>query len=180
MAHPFRYIIHEISLQNALRFLDQTVLKKNQNEMIDDNLWKNLRSKCFNLIYLKDTNSYVVIFRHLDKDEADDLSDRHTKECLTGGKPRAHNSPRYVTEEIVELFSTAPLSKNFLENIKEKYPNIVFEYCYVERKNCMSEEKEALFIILVRLFNFDLHHEEIEEELSSANLADREELISSD
>jgi len=183
MAHPFTFIIHEISKQKCLAYLDQTVSKNGQNEMMDENLWKNLNKKCFNLIYLRDSRSYVIIFRHLDRDEVDELSDIHTKECLTGCKPRDKSpspSPRYVTENIVELFSTAPLSKRFLENIKAKYPNIIFEYCHVERKNRMSDEKEALFIILVRLFNFDQHHEEIEEELSRTNLAEREEFISSD
>lgn len=177
-AHPFQYIIHEISWHKALRFLDQTDSKKGENELIDAKLWKNLRSKCFNLIYLKDTNSYVIIFRHVDKDEVDDLSDRHTKECLTGGKPKPQKLPRYVTEEIVELFSTAPLSDKFLEDIKKTYPKIVFEYCHIDRRRQLSQEKEALFIILTRLFNFDLHHEEIEEELVTSTLRDREDFIS--
>lgn len=181
MAHPFQNIIHGISLHHSLRFLDQTLTKANENEIIGKNLWKKLKPKCFNLIYFKDTKSYVIIFRHVDVDEADDFSDIHTKKCLTGGPSRARElTPRYVTEEIVELFSTAPLSDRVLENLKKKYPKIVFEYCHVERKYRMSEEKEALFIILVRLFNFDLHHEEIEEELSSTELAEREELIKTD
>lgn len=176
--HPFQYIIDKISLNNSLRFLDQTVSKRNQNELIDEDLWKNLQSKCFNLIYLRDSNSYVVIFKHVDKDEVDELSDIHTKECLTGAaKPKPQNTPRFVTEEIVELFCTAPLSESVLKNIKSKYCQIVIEYCYIKRKHRMSQEKEALFLILVRLFNFDLHFKEIEEEIVGTNLADRREFI---
>ena len=162
-------------------FLDQTKRVRNYLNLIDEDLWKNLNSKKFNLIYVRETKEFVVIFRHLDKDEIDE-SDYHTFKCIDGKrqpiKKKKANQKKFVTEEIVEFFSTVPLPQNFQKKVQEKYSSVYFEFYSVNNaKATMSPEKEILFIILMRLYNFDLHFEEIAYDLQTTNKKDRQSFV---
>lgn len=140
-------------------------------------MWKNLKSKEFALLYLESKSSYVVIFRHLDKLEADNRIDHHVEGGACSKKQHLErNESEDVIEEIVEFFSNRPLSP--VENVQKNSHDVQFEFYAVDdQKAKMSCEKEILFIILMRLHNFDLHFEEIVHELKSATKTEKQRFI---
>lgn len=168
----FENLKKTLKKHKVFRFLKECISVKNIYD-IQKTLWKNLdNSHQFVLIYVKETKSYVAIFKHLYTDVAD----------LEAGKHPFQEKFDQKTESVTEIdfFSSNGVSIEDAEKLRKKDPSVYFGFNLKKWQNkskILDSENEIIFIILMRLFNYDLHFEEMLHDLNAYNKKDKRAFI---
>ena len=171
MAEKFEYLKKKLKKHKVFNFMKQ-YLTVNEIRDIKRQMWENLESKQYLLIYVRATKSYTAIFKHLDNDEADKEAGGHPLEEKFDEKAES------FTE--IDFFSSDGVSEDDAKILRKKDPSVYFGFNpkkWQKKSKTLNAEDEIIFIILTRLFNFDLHFEEIVHEINNSNKTEKKEYI---
>ena len=154
---------------------------------VDRALLQEIEGKKFLLLHIRSTNSYIVIFKHIDKDiipTAKEALELHPYGCRIHeetGENDVEEPREFVFECNVEIFSSCKLCESEIYELYKKHPSVHFEFDSDYEPDISfenwSHEKEIVFVALMRILNFDLHFHETLCEISITSKTERHELI---
>lgn len=165
MDEKFDYLKTKLKQHKVFRFLKQFLVVQEITD-IKRQHWENLESRQFLLVYVKANESYVAIFKHSETDEPD----------RKDGKDPFDSDDETETVTEIDFFSSVGLSEEEEKLIRKKDPSVYFGFNGKEIVT-LEAKKEILFIILLRIFNFDLHFEEILHELENSDNKEKLDFI---
>lgn len=171
------YLKTKLETRNLQKYLKECKKLPKLSDISSD-VWHPLKFKQFSVVHLANSKECAVIFKQIDKDIINKFN-YHPYKCRQGENPLKNpHIVEYIEEPNVEIFCSHPVSERLEKTIKDKDPKIFFnfhsDYCPSDKKLI---KQETLFVILMRLYNIDLHFDHVSFEIYSTVNEEKQELI---